>query len=123
MGTSIIISLVSIVVAVVIPVVTLVYTKKQVDILKQDSEKRKNFEKTSNAIFQVKKIIKKTSKPTSFKSLNTIQDDIAKDMNDNPKLVGWTLEITPEPFLLDIAYTNLAYKNMDDRGKLSIVFQ
>lgn len=93
------------------------YLKREVDILKRNSEKRKNFEKTSNAIFQVRKIIKNTSKPTSFKSLNTIQDDIAKDMKDNPKLVGWTLEITPEPFRLDIAYTNLAYKNVDDLRK------
>ncbi len=71
MDISIIISLVSIVVAIVIPVFTLVYTKQQVDILKQDSEKRKNFLKTSNSILKVIDDIKKYPKQTSFDSLKT----------------------------------------------------
>jgi hypothetical protein len=111
MDISLIISLVSIVVAVVIPVVTLVYTKKQVDILKQDSEKRNNFEKTSKIILQVIEIIKKYPKPISFKSLYTIQADKWKEMHDNPKGFDLTLEIKPEPFNLYIAYRNIKDMN------------
>lgn len=99
----------------IIAVFGLWYQRREVNILKHDSEKKRNLEKTSKKILQAISIIEETTKTASPNLLDAIQLEIQNYIQDHrSEILGLTITITPEPFLKDFFGRDIPIKTEED---------